>query len=297
MKPDSLAVVQFIHPGKEQTKEHEGWCKWNSAVRSDGAWPHRRKFIIAEASYVKNDSPTKGLVGFWGEWEGPSRIVDRMAPAPNGNPRYHHVPAYYEPESYEGLLDTDPFVFGDRFLYCGCQQHTAHNRPGGATETFLRRLDVGSLILFGSSINKRFVLDTAFVVGDFVDYSLGVFDGLEGLVPDEFYALSLHSQTLGNPTCDSFRLYRGATRESPVNGMFSFSPCRPYDGSHTGFERPHLELPGIVTQNLTQGKKRTCMKLDGVRCTWDEVVNQVSGRLLGLAHNIELNPIRVKRRS
>ena len=293
---DMLAVVQFIHPSKEQTRHRDGYCEWNMATRSDKAWPHRRKFLVCSASYLQHGRQRSGVVGFWGEWEGPT-IVTHQEKASDGKPRCHHIPAYYEPESYEGRLDTDPFVFGERFLYCGCQQHTAHNRPTGAVETFLRRLDVGSLILFGSTIGnpRSFVLDTAFVVGDFVDYPIGKFGGLRGKVPGEYYALSLHPQTVGNSTCDSFRLYRSATVQEPVHGMFSFTPCRPYVGAKTGFPRPRVKLPGLVTQNLTQGKKRTVMgSLDDVRHTWDEVVRQIAAKH-ALAHYLALRPILVEK--
>lgn len=291
---NTLGVVQFMHPGKEQSRHRKGWCGWNMAVRSDGAWPHRRKFIISNASYLKNGREEDGVVGFWGEWEGPSKVMWESKENDGRKPKVFHVPAYYEPGSYEGKLDTDPFVFGDRFLYCGCQQHTSHNNPGGAAETFLRRLGAGSLILYGSSVNKRFALDTVFVVGDFVDYPIGVFDDLRGRVPDEYYALSLHPQTLGNATCDSFRLYFGATLESPTGGMFSFTPCRPFKGPSTGFARPPIKLPGVITQNLMQGKKLTVMgDLREVKGVWEEVVRQLEGRY-ALAYRVSLNPIPVE---
>jgi hypothetical protein len=62
--------------------------------------------------------------------------------------------------------NTDPFVFGAQFHYTGCMQHTRR----GPTQ--LRFLAPGSLVLFGSCREKaRFVVDTAFVVGEFVDHS------------------------------------------------------------------------------------------------------------------------------
>lgn len=293
-REDKLGVVQFIHPGKEQTAvRRDGWCEWNSATRSDAAWPHRRKFLISRADYEQAGRFVTGTVGLWGEWEGPSfaRKVDRVPG--RDEPEFFHVPAYYEPTAHDGLLDTDPFVFGSHFLYCGCQQHTSHHKPGGAAETFLRRLSGGSLILFGSAIRREFVLDTAFVVGAFTDYANGDFAEIQQHVPPEYVHLSLWTQFKGNDTCDSFRLYRGATLAAPVHGMHSFVPCRPF-GDRVSFARPRLALDGVITQNLTQGKKLTPAEhVDAVRQVWLEVKRQVEAAGCALAHRVHLEPTRV----
>ena len=282
-KEDTLAVVQFIHPGKEQTNVDAGWCEWGKV--SD---PHRRKFMLSEASFLHGDVESKGIVGFWGEWEGPS-YARRMPRVENENrPRFVHLPAYYKPRFHEGLWDTDPFVFGDRFLYNGCQQHTRR----GLSETFLRRLAPGSVILFGSSIARRFVLDTVFVVGDYTDYQNGVWEPLAGLVPDEYFSLGLRTQALIEPSVDSFRLYRGSTYGERVGDMFSFTPCRARsDGDERlGFARPNVVMP-CVTQNLTQGKKMTRVKgLDTMRKLWADIRFQVEAAGCLPAHRIELNP-------
>ncbi len=290
-RPDSLALVQFIHPGKEQTRIREGWCEWGKTKD-----PHCRKFLLNEASYIRrDDSKSNGIVGFWGEWEGPSH-AKRLPEIGNNGPRYCHIPAYYKPESHEGLWDTDPFVFGERFLYNGCQQYVGHHRDGGPHETFLRRLAVGSVILFGSAIQRRFVLDTALVVGDYIDYPRGRYDVLADFVSEEYYSLSLHTQTLIEPTVETFRLYRGATYDERVGGMFSFTPCRAAKDGYVGFERPNIVIPEFVTQQLTQGKKRTVIDdLDAMRKLWLEVRRQVEDAGCLLAHNVALNPKRVRR--
>ena len=63
-----------------------------------------------------------------------------------------------------GLHNTDPFIFGDRFLYSNCKQ---------ATSTRLRSLGRGSVIAFGSHTARRWVLDTVMVVAGSVDYCAG----------------------------------------------------------------------------------------------------------------------------
>jgi hypothetical protein len=291
---DQLGIVQFIHPGKEQTKHRDGWCDWNRAVRSDKAWPHRRKFLLGNASYVSNGSDAQGLVGFWGEWEGPSYVRALARGQSNGKPKCIHIPAFYEPDSYEGRLDTDPFVFGDRFLYNGCQQHTAHHRPGGAVPTFLKKLERGSVILFGSQVSKRFVIDTVFVVADHTEYQRGEYGEIESKVPAEYIHLSLETQAVGNETVKSFRLYTGATFADPVHGMYSFTPCQPVHENRNGFARPTIRMDVIVTQSLTQGKKFSRMEsLDDVATKWLDVKRQIEATGCAVAHRIELEPKRV----
>jgi len=53
------------------------------------------------------------------------------------------------------LQNTDPFVFGGEFRYSWCLQPSRRS---------LRDLDMGSVILFGSRVNWKFVLDTVFVL-------------------------------------------------------------------------------------------------------------------------------------
>ena len=284
---ERLGVVQFIHPGKEQTKIARGFCRWNSATRSDKAWPHRRKFFACNADYIARGRHEHGLVGFWGEWEAPS--LARSIPARSDeDPHFVHLPALSKPHSYDGLLDTDPFVFGERFLYCGCQQHTAHHHPDGARETFLRRLLPGSLILFGSSVAGRFVLDTAFLTHDSRDYPNAEFATLKGFVPAPYYGVSLYTQAAGNLSCDSFRLYRGTTPADGIGEAFSFTPCRPFAG--VGFRRPTLDIPGVITPILTQGKKFTEADAAGVITIWREVRRQVEAQACALAYHVALAP-------
>jgi hypothetical protein len=282
--------VQFIHPGKEQTRHIDGYCPWGLTSQ-----PHGRKFIVNEGRFVRDGESCSGIVGFWGEWEAPTFAADLNRIARGGYPMVVHTIAYYEPESLPGLWDTDPFVFGERFLYNGCQQHTAFNRAGGPSETFLRRLAVGSIVLFGAAIRGRFCVDTVFVVGDFIDYPNGEYSELIGLVPDIYLTIGLRTQKLIEPNTDSYRLYFGATYDEPVGGMYSFTPCRVADDGDMAFERPNIVMSEAITQSLTQGKKCTVInELGKMKKAWDEVVRQVEQGGCRLAHRIELKPIRVR---
>ena len=48
----------------------------------------------------------------------------------------------------------------------------------------------------------------------------------------------------------TYRLYIGATPDDPVEGMFSYVPCRPADADRSGFARPAITLPGLINPNL-----------------------------------------------
>lgn len=289
---DRLAIVQFIHPGGEHDDVNaDGWCEWTGAESTAShrsTFAHRRKFLIAEARHSSASSEHRGIVGLWGEWEAPSRAVMVRRHRLGNLPRFHHAAAFRAPRSYEGLADTDPFVFGGTFLYSGCQQHTCHARAEGAVETFLRRLKRGSLILFGSNVGERFVMDTAFVVADHVDYERGDHLGLVGRVPNEYHHVTLGPQARGNASVDSFRLYFGATRDDPIDGAFSFAPCRPSNGRATDFERPTIALDGIINHRLKQGKKMTEANEAMIAEAWRAVRDQVLSRGLNLAHEVRL---------
>ena len=126
---------------------HSPWVRLEHRISGNRkAWNkngHRRKFLQQRGSYVKardTVGPETGDLVFWGEWEPESDGVQIVSPLPNG-PRWVHRPFYVRPASYRNLQNTDPFAFGDRFLYTFCRQTKL---------AFLRDLAPGSLILFGS---------------------------------------------------------------------------------------------------------------------------------------------------
>jgi hypothetical protein len=192
---------------------------------------------------------------FWGEWEAPSRVQEFEARGA-GYPRYLHEP-FLEPRSeFADLQNTDPFVFGDQFLYTGCQQW--RGKPHG-NPVQLRYLLPGSVILFGSCAGNRFLLDTVFVVRDFIDHDKrNYLDVLRGSVPDAYWTVTLGPWYASADHGRSFRLYRGASLADTVNGMFSFFPCRRADGPPThGFARPDLSDLWWVNPRLRQGWRAT----------------------------------------
>jgi len=278
-------IVQFPHPGPEhQPKGQE--MPWNTG-------DHRRKFMVTPGRYRdEHGGQQGGKVVFWGEWEGPSRVV-RKWPPNDPLPRFLHEPHFDTPRVVGFRQNTDPWVFGERFRYSNCKQRT--NR--GMTATAMQRLTTGSLILFGSTIGASFVLDTVLVVGERLgSFTPAHFDDLE--VDEAFRVATLKSLSTGPPEemNMTFTLFAGATPADPAEGMFSFVPCLPYDSDGPRFPRPTIELPGIVnpqSSRSTSGSTRR-RPLGEVTSAWQAVVSQVIEQDLLLATYLELADRRVR---
>jgi len=288
---NKLCFVQFIHPGGEHRPDDRTIKRWNPK-----AFPHKRKFVKEEGRYVADGNVHEGVVAFWTEWEAESTVLKEIRDPDLNGPRYVYEPFYVVPRSYEGLQNTDPFVFGAQFHYTGCQQ-----RRGGRP-TQLRFLSDGSVILFGSCEDRRrFVLDTVFVVCDSVDHSKDDYKSVLRERISSTYAdvtispwyqessAATNSCVTGNS--QSWRLYFGATFENPVQGMFSYFPCVPFEPESKGFSRPVITLPGAITDNLYQSKRLNPReKIEEIKMLWDEVAAQVQDQGLALGVYAQMPP-------
>ena len=234
----------------------------------------------------------RGDLWAWGEWEAQSQLLRRLeGPKALGYPKYLWHPYYVIPdEGYGGLHNTDPFIFGERFLYSNCKQLSGKR---------IRSLARGSVIAFGSLKADQWVLDTVLVVSDFVDYiAAQVPSALAGFVPEAFLDVT------GGPLADNdedakcgpepdsrtgcgggtradaqgatLRLYRGATPKDPVHGMFSFFPAMP-EGGTRGFARPSVHLPRFCfNQKLPRNHKLKCdLDEEKLHQLWEYLVAQV----------------------
>src|SRR5260221_3524488 len=159
-----------------------------------------------------------GEILFWGEWEADSKVVfapERIV----GGPDWLHTPFFEGPQNApsDGVpQNTDPFVFGQRFLYTFCRQ---------PRNSRLRCLARGSLILFGSRKDNQFVLDTGFVVAESIDHTRETYAEVAAPRTNAvFRAVTLDPMYSWEGTRGG-RLYLSADVDHPVNGMFSFVPC------------------------------------------------------------------------
>ena len=128
------------------------------------------------------------------------------------------------------------------------------------------------------------------VVDSFVDHTANDWREKTVGVSSTYRDVTLEPWYRGNyPETRSHRLYHGATPETRTAGMHSFFPCLPADAAPHGFSRPEIQLPGYVTQQLTQGK-RIARDLEFAAITelWNEVARQVEAQGLCLGTHAEL---------
>ena len=262
-----LGVVQFIHPGNEHKVDKSGWTPWNLGM-------HARKYMAAESRYVLQDGSIEyGESLFWGEWEGPSRRIFSWEPSGElpKNLVIPHFPGH--PRAVAGLQNTDPYVFGDGFRYTLCKQVKRNGQS-----TFLANLLPGTLVLFGSKLGGRFVLDTAFVVADpVIRHSRQTWREETADVSDTYKAMALEPMYFDPNTIDGvdYSLYTGAADTRPHNDMYSFFPSIPVTNVPLPFARPTITLEGVVNPKLMMGQRRTQMSGSEIKACWDSVVRQV----------------------
>ena len=208
-------IVQFFHPGK--VSKSGGW---NTAE-------HKRKLLSNVITYVDEKGITRKQKGyFWGEWE-PQSIVD--VKTCNNKKYYVHIPCYPNPKTIKGssnkskncsgyndLLNTDPYVFGDYFIYSNCLQKAHKN--------VLQHLIENDIIIFGSHKDHGFLVDTVFVVDKKVE------------IKD--CSTCFRIATGNQIKKDGYIIYKGKTynKDKPED-IYSFFPC-----SDNPFDRPKLDL-------------------------------------------------------
>ena len=281
---DRIRLVQFIHPGGEHEPDDGNRKHWNIGA-------HKRKFLQRRGQYVSGGTLDHAVADdllFWGEWEPESTVMKVIKNRVDDGPHYVYEP-WYGAVPTTWAQNTDPFVFGDSFLYSNCKQSTKN----GLTQ--LAMLGHGSVILFGSCIAlSRFVVDTVFVVNRWMKFYPPNYKGeLAGHVSQTFEDVTL--SRIKEHTRSPLTLYFGATHDHRVGGMFSFFPCLPNGQDEHGFARPVIELPGQITNNLTQGKKMTIQPdLAAMEVCWNEVVRQVTGQGLMLGVAAELPEQRIE---
>jgi len=282
---DKLCFVQFLHPGKEHKPDDGAHKVWNRRN-------HKRKFLRQGGKYIADDRVQNGDLLFWGEWE-PESIVEREIRDPIlRGPHFIYRPYYVVPKCYDGLQNTDPFVFGENFFYTWCQQWTKK----GPTQ--LRQLSKGSVILFGSCEDNAFVVDVVFVVSNWIDHTRANYNSVLAGIPQEYKEVTIlpvyqehstQSESCALEGSQDGRLYFGATYTEPVHGMYSFFPCCPYEKKSRGFARPRISLTDRITNNQNQGKnygKKTGPPLNpgAIKQLWEKVAGQV--REQGLAFGV-----------
>lgn len=312
---EQTLFVQFLHPGTEH-----GFDTQLERVKLWNIGDHKRKYLVHSGSYVRTPDqakPESGSIAFWGEWEQPSQVGMFTNPWQRTLPTFFHRPVRQLPlPPDKWLQNTDPYVFGNIFRYVICRQFKGVTaKRTVAITTQLRNLQPGSVLLFGSCVDKdHFGLDTVFVVKDYIDLPVPDNDGHVAdefarnnpeAVPDHYLHSTLRFYFGPIP---SLRLYIGATIDDPFDGMYSFVPCAPFDlpdefdfAEDDGtciprLPRPRIEIPGVISDRMNQSYSLTSMgelpegfrRGDSFRGLWNEVVRQVMDQKLVLGTTIDL---------
>lgn len=241
---EKLCIVQFPHPGNEPRPKEGVDVKWNLSKK------HKRKYLCCTGNYMKNGIEVRDRLMFWGEWEPDSHIIRDYGI--NNIPRYLQKPIWpCEIPISKSVCGTDPFVFNKEFLYGICKQTKRYSKTKKYSITQLARLQIGSLILFGSTLNQNtpdacFAVDTVFVVNDYVEYDDSLIDYVQSTITEPDYTLIAQ---LNGVKTEKRRCYKGATPKQPYYGMYSFCPCVIYKSEGVGHERLILDNNNIRNIN------------------------------------------------
>lgn len=280
MGVEEAFFVQFPHPGDEHRPQTDQ-MPWNTG-------DHRRKFLAGPGRYVDaGDRVEEAELVFWGEWEPPSVLERRWRPS-GRLPRALHRPYWAEPAGRAPRQNTDPWVFGDHMIYSCCKQVIGlERRP-----TSMQRLTRGSVICFGSTIDGEFCVDTVFVVASAEPWVPADIADLD--VDEAFRVCTAGSIAATDEDAHaSFTLYRAATFDQPVHGMYSFVPARLADSEDPRFPRPAVTSPLInpASSRAVWGSKRH-LPIGRAREEWESVRRQVLDANLLLGVGLETPPFR-----
>ena len=243
---------------------------------------HGRTFLKSPGSYRRSpmDEDRHGEVVYWAEWEGAVSLVRRLEGG-GRSPRWlcradRSAPP---PLSNDGAppQNTDPYVWGDTMRYTYCRQ----DKNGK-----LRRLGRGSVILFGSSVQHQFVLDTVLVVAGWIEHRASA--DLAGITDQAHMRATIEPMYGWRDTGLTYRLYIGATPADPVDGMFSFVPCRPASSSDVGFARPAIRLNGLINPNTRMQARMLDVPDSRIPELWQSVSYGVCAGGLSLATQLRL---------
>lgn len=222
-KESKSLVIQFIHSGK--TDKRIGHI-----LRNEDS--HKRRLIKNEISFVDNGKLVEKQKGyFWGEWE--AGVYNEKEDAYTVSTVKYPCDTLINSENRlnscktacGGKLNTDPYVFGNYFIYSNCMQQRYKK---------LKKLKENDIIIFGSHKADSFVLDTVFVVDKIITESE------KAKLSHCFKTATLNSL---DANCV---IYCGKTYKDNPNGLYSFFPC-----NDKPFDRPEIKADGISQQ--TQG--------------------------------------------
>lgn len=273
-------IIQLLHPGRQYDirpqhnnrqyqfiNENCGILYWSSLDA------HRRKYIYTMGDCIHPDGRLlrNQPIVFWGEWEAHSvfRLIQNNGQAED-RPRHIHQP--FISREREGKQNTDPFVFGEPFLYSNCLQSLRT----------MRDVPNGSLILFGSEVSRdgerSFVLDTVFVVETSIQINRKNLPEIRAKTPTVF-----HDTVLRKIPCNRiYRLYFSRMHSDQNASCFSYFPCKLYERDQFML-RPSIPIDKFNLKKPGSGQGIHKIQRDSQKY-WEELKDYLrsSGYCLGV---------------
>jgi len=298
----AIRVIQFSHPGLQLDVEPGRRNERYSFYENDDkcglrTWNydsgHFRKFLRADGYYMKSmdESPTKGELLFWGEWEPYSEFKHLRVGKNVQEPEAIHAPIRYNEKDMEKFdVNTDPFMWS-KLYYSTCKQRTF---------SFLRDLEEGSVLVLGTEYGEEFAIDTIYVVGSeqyFMKDLLADPDvQLVDWYVDQSYSRIDKSYTAeyADPdtrdsrlrALDEIKTYEGRAHRSsdPTKKyLFSYTPAKLYSEHPMGFERMKVKSvdwgfqnpgAGTVTWRVKDETGERIETFDGAKKFWESITEE-----------------------
>lgn len=271
-----------MHPGGEPgyNRKLAGKLPWNTGEK------HKRKCIrhlVKCWDEKRSDEIGPREMYLWGEWEAPSSYERIQSKDPLAPRAVHRIiqPVQF-PKEKSTHQNTDPFVFGERFVYTNCQQ---------PKKPILRDLDPGSIIVFGSCKDKRFRLDTVFVVGKKRTPLDLKSESLRDILDSELYRKvtiwPLREEHVIVSSGKPISVYGGSMQKDRTNELpiFSFVPCQ--DKPFARPVLPRLAEQSLITDTFSQGIKKTVLEsIEDSKRIWQMIVDDVTDAGLQLGTSV-----------
>lgn len=251
-KKGQKGKVWFVaHPYCPAPVYYKEICAWNISSS------HRRKMITSDyANYIDD----KGIlhsgqkIFFVGEWECCSQVMKNVyKKTNNADFSYIHTPFLTEYDYMPQVMNTDPFVFGEKFYYTCCKIDES--------------MQSGDIVIFGSYKNDEtndIIVDTVIVL----DEKIYRCEEPSFQFPSSYYDVTLCKQNVKN------RVWTGLMYSENKN-IYSFVPCK----TTADYKLPTIAIEGLKgTQNIRPKES------DDIQVEFDNIKNQLleKGYLLGI---------------
>ena len=250
---------------------HEpGYGAANTGDRVINLWTtttHTRKFIKHDGVFLSNGKIDYARLYFWGEYEpfSSALIVQQKFPQAvhedlkSMRPIFSYCHPYYpvSPIPHNGL-NSDPYVFGERFRYTCCQKS--------------QTLSSGDIVVFGNEDHGLFYFDTVFVCKkDGVDISTREGEGSQ-------YDIVALKPIAKRTFAEGYMYYDHYNNEFNQE-VYSFVPCLPHDRKNNdiyfaqSFQKPYLNLSAL---GINHNNPRKIMPIELQKEHWPAIINAVN---------------------